>query len=230
MMAVGAVKPRVIIHLAGIVGAPCEADPELAEKVNVGGTANLAAAASEHGVERIVFVSTAGVYGDSRRRPVSEADAPQPTGVYSTTKLLAEAALADIFPSVGVDILRVFNIYGEGMHDSLVSRLQNASAANPVRLTGLDEFVRDYVHVDDVARALLASAVSRSREFRILNVGSGVARSNRDLLAAIPVADPAAVVVSSAVESYSCADISAIHKELSWRPSMPWPPTSPGGV
>lgn len=221
------IRPRAIIHLASIVGAACEADPATAEAVNVGGTANLLAAALRFDVERIVFASTAAIYGDSRRRPVAEHDAPMPNGIYAETKLRAEQVLADVSDSLASDSLRVFNVYGPEMPDSLVERLQNATVDAPVKLNGLDGFVRDYVHVDDVARALLASADSTAAGFRVLNVGSGIPRSNRDLLDSFPDEVRAAVSVGDEIESYSCADIEAIGKELSWRPLMPWPPIPP---
>jgi len=220
--AIRAIRPRVIIHLASMVGAACESDPAGAESVNVAGTNHLLTAARANGVERIVFVSTAAVYGDSRRRPVTEDDETQPTSVYAATKLRAEQALADAGDAVAVDALRVFNIYGPEMPDSLVTRLQ-AATPEPVRLSGLDGFVRDYVHVDDVARALLAAAASERAGFRVLNVGSGIPRSNRELLESLPAAMRDSVVVGPEVDSYSCADITAIGRELSWRPIMPWP-------
>ena len=220
--AVDETRPRVIIHLASMVGGACEADPAGAEAVNVAGTTHLLAAARANGVERIVFVSTSAVYGDTRRRPVSEADETQPTSVYAATKLRAEQALADAGGPVAVDALRVFNIYGPEMPDSLVTRLQ-AATPEPVRLNGLDGFVRDYVHVDDVARAILAAAASDRAGFRVLNVGSGIPRSNRDLLESLPATTRDAVVVGPEVDSYSCADITAIGRELAWRPIEPWP-------
>lgn len=229
LRAIGEIRPRVIIHLASMVGSACEEDPKRAEAVNVTGTANLVAAAEAHSVERIVFVSTAGVYGDSRRRRMLEQDATAPTSVYATTKLRAEQVLADAAGLVSACVLRVFNIYGPEMQDSLVTRLLTATADAPVRLAGLDGFVRDYVHVDDVARAVLAAADSTAPGFRVLNVGSGVPRSNRDLLGSLASQDRASVTIGPEVDSYSCADITAITRELSWRPIMPWPalPSAP---
>lgn len=223
--AIDEIRPRAIVHLASMVGPSCDADPAEANAVNVGGTANLVAAALRFGVERIVFASTAAVYGDSRRRPLTEDDAPDPKGAYAETKLRAEQLLADAADSLSSDSLRVFNIYGPEMPDSLVERLLGATVDAPVTLNGLDEFVRDYVHVDDVARAFLASADSTSAGFRVLNVGSGIPRSNRDLLEAFPEVARSAVNIGAGKESYSCADIGAIGSKLSWRPLMPWPPS-----
>ncbi|MDX2024822.1 NAD(P)-dependent oxidoreductase [Microcella sp.] len=220
--AVGEIRPRAIIHLAALVGAACAADPERAAAVNVRGTAHIAAAAREHGAERIVFLSTAAVYGDQRPRPVTEDDPVSLAGAYATTKLEAEQLLAE--SGVASTSLRVFNIYGPGMRDSLVNRLLSGGD-EPVALNGLDGFVRDYVHVDDVARAVLAAVESTVNGMRVLNIGSGIARSNRDLLATLPADRLAPVTIGPEVDSYSCADITRAQTELAWAPAETWPPS-----
>lgn len=224
--AIAEARPRAIIHLAAIVGAACEADAARTEAVNVAGARNVVAAAQRYGVERVVFASTSAVYGDQRRRPVSEKDQPEPSGAYAMSKLRAEEAIAT-YRGVNVDVLRVFNIYGPGMPDSLVARLQSATIDAPARLSGLDSFVRDYVHVDDVARAFLAAARSSAAGVRTFNVGSGIPRSNRDLLDELPASRRAAVTLAPELESYSCAVIDAISEGLDWRPLEPWPPAFP---
>jgi UDP-glucose 4-epimerase len=221
---IGAAKPEIIIHLASAVGGACDADPVLAEAVNVNGAANVVAAARTHGVSRVVFASTSAVYGDKRRRPVFETDATAASGLYASTKLRAERVVKELSGPVAVDALRIFNIYGPEMPDSLVARLQAATPEAPAFLSGLDSFVRDYVHVDDVARAFLAAAASNADGFRVLNVGSGIPRSNRDLLDALPEERRSSVIVRPDVESYSCADITAIKRELGWQPTLTWPP------
>lgn len=220
--AVGQIRPRAIIHLAAMVGGACSADPERAAAVNVRGTAHIAAAAREHGAERIVFLSTAAVYGDQRPRPVTEDDPVSPAGTYATTKLEAEQLLAE--SGVASTSLRVFNIFGPGMRDSLVNRLLSGGD-EPVALNGLDGFVRDYVHVDDVARAVLAAVESSTNGMRVLNIGSGIARSNRDLLATLPADRLAPVTIGPEVDSYSCADITRARAELAWYAVEPWPPS-----
>jgi UDP-glucose 4-epimerase len=226
--ALAEVRPRVVIHLASVLGAVCEQDPDAAEAVNVTGTAHLVDAARESGVERIVFASTAAVYGTGRRRAVSEQDAVEASGIYASTKLQAERVLEGASDSIAVDVLRVFNVYGPDMADSLVTRLAGSTATASVRLNGLDGFVRDYVHVDDVARALLAAADSTSPGFRVLNVGSGVPRSNRELLEALPAETRGTVEIGPEVDSYSCAVITTIARELAWRAREPWPPFGGG--
>jgi len=221
MTVVGQIRPRAIIHLAAMVGGACSADPDRAAAVNVQGTANVAAAARAHGVERIVFLSTAAIYGDQRHRPVAEDDPVDPAGAYATTKLEAERMLAE--SGVPADALRVFNIYGPGMRDSLINRLISGGD-EAVALNGLDGFARDYIHVDDVGRAVLAAVDATTAGMRVLNIGSGIARSNRDLLASLPADRLAPVTIGPEVDSYSCADITRARDELAWSAEEPWPP------
>src|SRR5690606_34858067 len=98
-----------------------------------------------------------------------------------------------------------------------------------VRLAGLDGFVRDYVHVDDVALSLLMSSASIASEYRVLNVGSGVPRSNRDLWESLPDGVRSTIEIGPDIDSFSCADISAIRRHLSWAPRAHWPPFGGGG-
>jgi UDP-glucose 4-epimerase len=223
-MVIDAIRPRAIVHLAAVVGGMCEKEPTKAKRVNVDGTQNLVDAAIAAGVEKIVFISTAAVYGDARRVPLAEDEPPRPTSAYAMTKLEAERVLARGSEDFVVNVLRVFNVYGPGMLDSLVNRLLAASSAKPVQLMGLDGFVRDYVHVDDVARAIVRAVEAHSSGFRVFNVGSGIPRSNRDLLASFPQLPAGAVEVLPAIDSYSCADVAAISRDLGWSPQEPWPP------
>ena len=216
-------RPRVVVHLAAVVGATCTADPSFAHTVNVDGTANLISAAQAFDVERFVFLSTAAVYGDSRRHPVSENDVVQPSGPYAESKLQAESVLSMSAGTMAIDVLRVFNVFGPEMGDSLISRLLSATST-PVSINGLDSFVRDYIHVNDVARAVGAAANSEGLGYRVLNIGSGIPRSNRDLLDSLPAASLSPVTIGPEVESYSCADITAAKESLGWRPIEPWPP------
>ena len=226
-LVVDEVRPRVIVHLAAVVGCPCEEDPTRARDVNVRGTQNVAFAALNSGVEKIVFVSTAAVYGDARRRPLSEHDTPAPASTYAATKFDAERVLDGYSESIAVDVLRVFNVYGPGFPESLVNRLLATSGAKSIQLMGLDGFVRDYVHIDDVARAIALAAQSRSSGFRVFNVGSGIPRSNRNLVESLLLAGESAVEIGPEIESYSWADVTAIKRELGWEIREPWPPEKP---
>lgn len=204
-------RVQTVIHLAAVTGPRCEQDAEAAHAINVTATLRLAEAAAQAGATRFVFASTAAVYGDAFDRPIVETDALQGTSNYAATKMAAEAGLAAIGTRWGIDVvaLRIFNIYGHGFVDSLIHRLQNASASAPVTLRGTVDFVRDYVDANDVAAACLAAcAAPMPAPCTAINVGSGVATSNADLVAAVDPLRRDFVTVEPGKPSHSWADVS----------------------
>lgn len=134
-------RPTAIIHLASVSGAACEADPERAVSVNVHSVRSLTEIARSHGVGRIVMASSSAVYGDQYQTPVAETAPLAIASRYADTKLSAELILANAteesseFSAVA---LRVFNVYGPGMVESLVNRLVDSSENSSVALAGLD--------------------------------------------------------------------------------------------
>lgn len=213
-------RPTAIIHLASITGGACDSDPERAEAVNVDAVGALAELAKGAGVARLVFASSSAVYGDQYDSPIDEQGATVLGSRYATTKRRAELALAAAATSeFTVVALRIFNVYGPGMADSLANRLVRATADAPVSLAGLDTFVRDYVHVDDVVQALLSAAEAPlSDAWAIINVASGHATSNRELVAAL---EPVVFTVSEPRASYSCANVAAARRLLGFVASRP---------
>jgi nucleoside-diphosphate-sugar epimerase len=214
-------RPDVIIHLASVTGAACEADPELAVAVNVDAVRSLAGIAADGGVSRVVLASTSAVYGDQYHAPIDETGPLVLTSRYADTKRRAELALAEATedsPNLSAVALRIFNVYGPGMTGSLANRLAEATDDRAVTLAGLDSFVRDYIHVDDVARALLLAAEADLPDrWSILNIGSGIPTSNRALVAALA---PVLFTETEARASYSCADVTSARDILGFIPSQ----------
>ncbi|MET0304409.1 MAG: NAD-dependent epimerase/dehydratase family protein [Microbacteriaceae bacterium] len=209
---IAAVRPAVIVHLGAYL-PHAGGDAALAHRVNVEATRILADAAARHGVERIVFASSAAVYGDSRPRALREDDDLGPASVYGETKADAEAALAD--SGVPTMLLRIFNVHGDRFSDSLVTRLRSATPDAPVRLHGWSRFVRDYVHGDDVARALVRAAEVPGVTGAVpLNIASGEPLSNEALVARLERDGPVPHVRDGDAESWSWADTSAAERAL----------------
>jgi UDP-glucose 4-epimerase len=141
----------------------------------------------------IVFPSSGGtVYGDlGDRRHHLENDRCQPTSPYAIQKLAAEGYIQCLCAgrAASARILRVSTTYGwiatPGMQQGFIGvALAAALAGRPIRLIGDPENVRDFVHRDDVAAALLAAAVRPVELGRadVINIGSGVGTSVRDVL------------------------------------------------
>jgi UDP-glucose 4-epimerase len=223
LAAVRRYTPDVILHLASITGAAADADPERATAVNLTSMAHVIDAAREHSVARIVFVSSSGVYGDRYDSPVGEDGALAPASLYARTKLAAEDLLRQAVDKGEIPaavILRVFNMFGEKFDGSLVSRLLASTAESPVALRGPDNFVRDYIHVDDVMPSLISSFSNPlASGVATYNIGSGVPVSNRQLVDDLSRFQPIHTIVTAGERSYSCADIRLATRDLGLSPS-----------
>jgi UDP-glucose 4-epimerase len=217
--AVRDVHPDVVIHLAARRDGGAAAT-----EVNVGSVETIVASTADAGIHRIVFASSAAVYGDSGTRPSVESDELAPASDYGRSKVAAELALADA--ACETVALRIFNVFGPGFDDSLVSRLLRATPDEPASLRGMETFVRDYVHVSDVVAAIRAAAlVSLPEPHVVLNVGTGVALSNVDMVAALG-GDRLNTAVVDWPRSYSVADVSRAHAVLGVVASVPVTPVT----
>lgn len=221
--ALGRERPDVVVHLAAAI--PGSATPiEAALASTADAVAQLISAASSSGVRRVVLASSAAVYGDSTAEPRRETDAPTPRGEYGRAKaeseeLLTAAVGRGVIPEAV--ILRPFNVFGAPMTDSLISKLLRSEQGAPVILHGWDDFVRDYVHVEEVAEAFeVAAGHDLDGPLLIANVGRGIPVSNRALVAELALArdDPLHYQVTEGEPSVSVADVSVLASTLGLRP------------
>jgi UDP-glucose 4-epimerase len=202
-------RPGAAIHFAGLksVGQG-EREPLDYWDVNVGGTLSLLRALEEGGGTRVVFSSSATVYGEPRYLPFDEAHPLAPTNVYGRTKAAAERLLADwaaAGPGRAAIALRYFNPVGahasarigedpRGVPENLMPFMaQVATGRRPaLRIFGDDwptpdgTGIRDYIHVADLARAHVAALerLDRIAGFEACNIGTGRGVSVREMLAA----------------------------------------------
>lgn len=218
------VRPEVIVHLGGIHGVACEADPALTERVNVDAVRTLASAAVAVGPCRFILISTAAVYGDDYRTPIPETGAISLPSLYARSKFEAEELLRELSeqdPAIETLALRVFNIYGRGFTQSLVNRLIDSTPDTPVVLNGLENFIRDYVHVDDVTHAIRTGIdVPLDTASAVYNIASGEPVSNAELLRRLSSRHELHYLVEGDQDSYSCADISRAHADLGLDPVL----------
>lgn len=220
-------QPDAVIHLAALAGSGCESRPAEAWARNVTLTEDLARCAAAAQVPRFVFASTCAVYHQDRLAPTGETENVAPTTVYGRTKLVAETALTSIAAASTTSFatLRIFNVYGPGMDSSLWDRLRTSTPDDPVDLIGWDHFHRDWLHVDEVARALVLAVLAPGGpgSHDIVNIGSGVARSNADLVAELRRlgVEPAfRRRVEGEQVSYSWADVSRAAEIIAYRPRV----------
>lgn len=180
-----------VCHLAARVSVPQSVFyPREYARVNVGGTVSLMEAMRDTGVGRVIFTSSGAVYGNQPRQPVREDDPPHPDTPYAVSKWSAEQYIRTIGDLWGLEIvaLRVFNAYGPGQslpvsHAPVVPRfLQQALTGGSIVVFGDGRQTRDYIYVDDVVAALIASATAQGINRSVINIGSGRETSVTDLI------------------------------------------------
>jgi UDP-glucose 4-epimerase len=186
-----------VYHLAALVHVPESLQyPSQYNTVNVGGTVSVLEAMRDAGVKRVVFASSGAVYGAQDQQPVHETMIPNPESPYAVSKLSAEYYVRTIGRLWGIEAvcLRIFNAYGPGQplrasFPAVVpSFLQRTRSGGSVIVHGDGANTRDYVYIDDVTEALVAASTAPDVDRRIINVGSGVETSIRDLLHAVELA------------------------------------------
>jgi nucleoside-diphosphate-sugar epimerase len=174
---------EIVFHLAAVGSVPRSMeDPAETIAVNVGGTANLFAAARDAGVRRVVYSSSSSVYGDSETTPKREGEEGRPLSPYALSKQMCEE-LADTFGrcfELGAIGLRYFNVYGprqdpNGPYAAVIPRFASALlAGQPAVIYGDGRQSRDFTWVGDAAAANVAAAVAPAAACgRAYNVGSG---------------------------------------------------------
>ena len=191
---------EAVIHFAGksLVGESVE-KPELYHHVNVDGTANLLDAMAIHGIDKIVFSSSAATYGQPVDDPITEESVAAPTNPYGASKL----AIDKMITARGISAisLRYFNVAGayksangwlaerHNPETHLIPLVLRATAENPLKIFGTDwdtkdgTCIRDYVHVVDLIEAhILALGALKPHVHEIVNLGSGGGYSVREVI------------------------------------------------
>ncbi len=172
---------EAVVHEAALVSVPLSFErPELVREVNVGGTLNLLEACARRGVRRFVYASSASVYGEPSRLPVGEDHPPSPLSPYAESKLKAEWECLRFFRERGLETvcLRYFNVYGPrqagGEYAGVIVRfLERLRKGLPPLIHGGGDQTRDFVYVEDVARANLLALSSPGAPGQVLNIGTG---------------------------------------------------------
>jgi UDP-glucose 4-epimerase len=170
-----------IVHLAAQVSVVASvANPLVDMQVNYGGTVHVLEYARAMRVKKVVFASSAAVYGDAAALPASEDAAPAPLSPYGVHKLASEHALAAYSATHGVPAtaLRFFNVYGprqdpSSPYSGVISIFADrARAGKPLVIYGDGSQTRDFVYVGDVVRAVMA-ALGDGNDRLVANVGGG---------------------------------------------------------
>ncbi|NMB81907.1 MAG: NAD-dependent epimerase/dehydratase family protein [Ignavibacteria bacterium] len=176
-------------HLAAFVSVPESIEkPDECYDININGLLNVLDASKEFGVKKIVFSSSAAVYGDNPESPKRISTGTDPKSPYGSTKLEGENHLKSFHDihNLGAVSLRYFNVYGERQNPNsqyaaaipifIINALQN----KPIIIYGDGTQTRDFIYVKDVVNANINAALKNDVN-GVFNVAAGVATSIKEL-------------------------------------------------
>ncbi len=175
-----------VLHIAGQASIRLSfQDPAADLNVNTLGTINVLQQCVAHQVPRLLFASSMTIYGNTEIVPTPETTAPNPASYYGVTKYAAEryvhltAQRRDLDYPFNVTSLRMFNIYGE--RQSLTNAYQgvfaiftgNVLRGEPIKIHADGEQSRDFLHIDDAARAWVDAIDNPASYGQVINLGTG---------------------------------------------------------
>ena len=177
------VEADVVMHLAALVSVEESWErPELYHDVNAGGTLRMVLASVKSGVRRFIYASSAAVYGEPIYTPIDENHPTRPINPYGASKLAGEAYVHAYSSRMEVVVLRLFNVYGPGQNPAyagVITRfVERAVRGEPPIIYGDGAQTRDFVHVEDVARAFEWAITAPPDTY---NIGTGRPTRIRDL-------------------------------------------------
>lgn len=180
---------EVVFHLAALVAIPYSYNnPRVVFDVNVTGTLNVALAARDAGVLRLVHTSTSEVYGTAQQVPITEEHPISAQSPYAASKAAADQLVMSFHRSyeLASTIVRPFNTYGprQSMRAVLPTIVVQALAGGPVQLGSLDPR-RDMTYVADTVAGFLAAARTPAANGETLQLGTGVDHSVADMVLAV---------------------------------------------
>jgi len=222
-----------IYHLvSSTIPSESNADPIYDCTTNVISTLNLLEAMRISDARKILFISSGGtVYGNPERIPINEETPTNPICAYGIGKLAIEKYLSLFYLLHGIEYiaLRVSNPYGErqklhGSQGAVGVFLGKALKGEKIQLWGDGKIIRDYIHADDVARAMI-SAMESEIKADVINIGSGTGKNLLDIISYlekyldknidVEYFDPRIVDVP-----INILDISKAKEKLGWSPQI----------
>jgi nucleoside-diphosphate-sugar epimerase len=191
----------IIFHEAAFISVPESMEkPQTCLDVNVTGTSDLFEAARRAGVRRVVFATSAAVYGDSTDMPLTEETALRPLSPYAASKRVNEIYGQLYTHSFGLEVvaLRYFNVYGPRQRpDSMYAAavpifIRRLLDEKPVTIYGDGGQTRDLINIHDVVQANLMASQHPAAPGEIFNICTGLETRILDLVETLQELFPAA--------------------------------------
>ncbi len=174
---------EVVYHLGALGSVPRSVqDPLTSSAVNIEGTLNVLLAARDEDVRRVVFSSSASVYGSSRQMPTTEEWSPDPVSPYGVAKLAAErycVSFSRVYESFESVVLRYFNVFGPRQSPfsqyaaAVPLFITQIAAGEPITVYGDGEQSRDFTYVGNVVDATIRAGLADGTSGEIFNIAAG---------------------------------------------------------
>lgn len=228
---------RAVVHLAAVASVQASVDdPVGTHQSNLVGTLNLCEAMREQGVRRVVFASSAAIYGNNGEgSPISEDTPKAPLTPYAADKLASEHYLSFYQRQHGLEpvVFRFFNIFGprqdpSSPYSGVISIFtERAQKGLPISVFGDGEQTRDFLYVGDLVELLIQALESSDVREGAVNVGLNRATSLNQLLEAVrDVLGSLPEVSYQAARSGDIRHSRADNTRLLERYRLPEPPTA----
>jgi len=172
---------KVVFHEAALVSvSDSTVNPIPTNEVNTTGTLKLLKVSVECGVQRLIYASSASIYGEQVRQPIKEESTPRPMSPYATSKLAAEnyCLIFNRLHGLETVCLRYFNVYGPrqnfSSYSGVIAIFQDRVRRNrPPIIYGDGTQTRDFVNVLDVVEANMLAMKVKNAAGEIFNIGTG---------------------------------------------------------
>jgi UDP-glucose 4-epimerase len=232
-----------IIHMAALLSAGTEANPPMAVRMNVEGTANILEAAVKCGVKRVVYSSAKGAYSEAVGEYAHPTYKPLPEdyptedcmGFYGLTKLFGEKIGYKYQQKYGLEFVAIRYgatwgpgklLHGATPHTAHVGIIENAMLGRPFRYPQGGDQKEDMIYHKDSAEGVVRACMTEGLTHSVYNIGTGVGTTMYDFAAAVKKLYPAADIdigpgldfLMKGYGTYCVYDISRARKELRYVP------------
>lgn len=223
-----------VFHLAAIASVPYSMQhPKETHDVNVDGTLNVLLAAKTSGVKKVVFASSAAVYGNTKKLPVKETNELSPESPYAVHKLMGEQYCEMFNKAYGLrtTALRFFNVYGprqrvDSPYSGVISKFVSVmkQGKQPV-VFGDGLQTRDFVNIKDVVKVFISTMNNKESDGKVYNIATGKKTSLLDLINAINKffgknLKPVFKQTRTGDVKHSVANIDKAKKDLAFKPEV----------
>lgn len=196
-----------IAHLAALSGLVlCRDRPEDAISINIYGTHQVLETARKLDIDRVVFCSSAAVYGRPTEIPIREGHPLRPLNLYGVTKVAGEKLMDAYWDNYGIETisLRLGNVFGLGLftnYDTVIPKFVRMGLnGEALTVYGDGTSSRDYVHIEDVVQALELSLRAKGIGGEVFNVGGKTLKTGA-----------LAAQIAEAVKRISGSDVEITH-------------------